>query len=179
MKDLLFILILISFMFFLNSPVLAETESDRPAADQLIKNYYEKHKKDVPSQEMLKKRISTYWESLIKGDLEKAFKFIRPKARTRQNRLRFSSDMENFTFLNYEIKDITIKENYASVRVKRTFKVQSGIVPVEFKKPISQTLTDQWIFTDGDWHIVLKKTKPLFPESRKETNTAPGRQRKK
>ena len=117
------------------------------------------HKKNIPSKEALEKRISTYWELLIKDDLEKAFKFIEPNAQKMQNRMRFCSGMGKFIFLSYEIEDITIKGDHALARVKRTFKIRPGLIPVELD-PINQTLADSWVYVNGLWYIAYKKPKP-------------------
>ena len=132
-------------------------------------------KSNVPPEEALKKRVDAHWEALIRDVPEAAFAFVEPKGRKMPNRMRFCSGMGKFIFLDYEIEEIKLFDDRADVRVKRTFKIRPGVIPVELKDPVSQTLTDAWIRIDGIWYIAFEKPRLLFPESRKGTNTAPSR----
>jgi len=116
----------------------------------------------IPPDEALKKRVEMYWNTILKGAPEDAFVFFEPKAQNRQNRLRFVGGMNNFIFLDYEIEDIEINDGQGSVRVKRTFKIQHGLISVALK-PISQALIDPWICIDGVWYLVYQK--PQLPFS--------------
>lgn len=123
-------------------------------------------KEKVPPEEALNKRVEMYWNILITGAAEDAFAFIEPKAQNIQNRRRFVGGMNNFIFLSYEIEDIKVENDRGSARVKRIFKIQHGLIPIDLK-PISHTLTDPWTCIDGIWYLVYQKLKLPFSQGRK------------
>jgi hypothetical protein len=123
-------------------------------------------KETVSPEEALKKRVEMYWNTLITNEAENAFAFIEPKAQNIQNRLRFVGGMNNFIFLSYEIEDIEVVNDRGSARVKRTFKMQPGLFPIDLK-PISQTLTDPWTCIDGIWYLAYQELKLPFSQGRK------------
>jgi hypothetical protein len=132
--------------------------------------------KSLTPEEALRKRVAAYWETLIAGDLEEAFKFIEPKGQKIQNRSRFITGMGNFIFLSYQIEDIMLKNDRASVRVKRTFKLQPGLIPLEIKEPASQTLTDPWVRINDIWYVAYGKPRPPFSEDHKKLQFTPSPQ---
>jgi hypothetical protein len=133
-------------------------------------------KKSLTPEEALRKRVAGYWETLIAGDLEEAFNFIEPKGQKTQNRSRFIAGMGNFIFLSYEIKDMKMEGDRASVRVKRTFNLQPGLIPLEMKEPAVQTLTDPWVRINDIWYLSYEKPKPPFFEDSKRFQTTPNPQ---
>jgi hypothetical protein len=132
---------------------------------------------NLTPEEALRKRVAAYWEALIEGDQEKAFAFVEPKARKTSNRDRFCSGMKNFDFLSYEIKEIKLEDTRALVRVERIFNIQPWVIPIQFKDPISQTQTDEWVRMDGIWYAAYGRPKTLFPGGPKRpTGTSPKNQ---
>jgi hypothetical protein len=119
-------------------------------------------KKSLTPEEALRKRVAGYWETLIAGNLEEAFVFIEPKGQNIQNRSRFVAGMGNFIFLSYKIEDIKLEGDRASVRVKRTFELQPGLIPLKMKEPAIQTLTDPWVQINGIWYAAFGKPRPPF-----------------
>jgi hypothetical protein len=113
-------------------------------------------------EEALRKRVAAYWETLIAGNLEEAFNFIEPKGQNTQNRHRFTAGMGNFVFLNYKIEDIKLEGDRASVRVKRTFKIQPGSIPLKMKETASQIIADPWVRINDIWYAAYEKPKPPF-----------------
>jgi len=130
-------------------------------------------KKSLTPEEALQKRVAGYWETLIAGDLEEAFMFIEPKGQKIQNRSRFTAGMSNFIFLSYNIEDIKLKGDRASVRVKRTFNLQPGLIPIEMKEPAIQTLTDPWVRINDIWYAAYGKPRPPFLNDPKRLQTTP------
>jgi hypothetical protein len=130
-------------------------------------------KQTLTPEEALRKRVAAYWETLIAGDLEEAFNFIEPKGQKTQNRSRFIAGMGNFIFLSYRIEDITMEGYRASVRVKRTFKIQPGFIPIVIKEPASQTLTDPWVQINDIWYAAYGKPRPPFPNDPKRLKITP------
>ena len=125
-------------------------------------------KKSLTPEEALRKRVATYWETLIAGDLEEAFNFIEPKGQKIQNRSRFTVGMGNFIFLSYKIEDIKLEGNRALVRVKRTFKLQPGLIPIEIKEPAIQTLTDPWVRINDIWYAAYGNSRtPFFKDTKR------------
>ena len=129
-------------------------------------------KKSLTPEEALQKRVAGYWETLIAGDLEEAFRFIEPKGQNIQNRSRFTAGMGNFIFLSYEIEDTMLEGDHASVRVKRTFKLQPGFIPIEME-PVSQTLTDPWVRINDIWYAAYGKPRPPFLNDPKRLQIPP------
>jgi hypothetical protein len=129
-------------------------------------------KKSLTPEEALRKRVAGYWETLIAGDLEEAFNFIEPKAQKTQNRSRFIAGMSNFIFLSYEIEDTMLEGDHASARVKRTFKLQPGFIPIEME-PVSQTLTDPWVRINDIWYAAYGKPRPPFLNDPKRLQIPP------
>jgi hypothetical protein len=124
-------------------------------------------KKSLTPEEALRKRVAAYWDTLITGDLEEAFNFIEPKGQNFQNRSRFTAGMSNFIFLSYSIEDIKLEGDRASVRVKRTFNLQPGLIPLKIKEPASQTLTDPWVRINDIWYAAYGIPRPQFLEDPK------------
>jgi hypothetical protein len=124
-------------------------------------------KKSLTPEDALRKRVATYWETLIAGDLEEAFNFIEPKGQKIQNRSRFTVGMSNFIFLSYKIEDIKLEGDRASVRVKRNFKIQPVMMPIEIKEHVSQTLTDPWVRINDIWYAAYGIPRPQFLEDPK------------
>jgi hypothetical protein len=125
-------------------------------------------KKSLTPEEALRKRVATYWETLIAGNLEEAFIFIEPKGQKIQNRSRFIAGMGNFIFLSYKIEDIKLEGNRALVRVKRTFKLQPGLIPIEIKEPAIQTLTDPWVRINDIWYAAYGNSRtPFFKDTKR------------
>ena len=132
---------------------------------------------NLTPEEALQKRVAAYWEALIEGDREKAFAFIEPKAQKTYNRDRFCSGMSNFDFLSYEIKEIKLEDTRALVGVERTFNIQPGVIPIQFKDPVRQMSTDAWVQIDGIWYAAYERPKTLFPGGPKRpTETSPKNQ---
>ncbi len=132
---------------------------------------------NLTPEEALQKRVAAYWEALIEGDREKAFAFIEPKAQKTYNRDRFCSGMSNFDFLSYEIKEIKLEDTRALVGVERTFNIQPGVIPIQFKDPVRQMRTDVWVQIDGIWYAAYERPKTLFPGGPKRpTETSPKNQ---
>ena len=130
-------------------------------------------KKSLTPEEALRKRVAGYWETLIAGDLEEAFNFIEPKGQKTQNRSRFIAGMGNFIFLSYEIEDTMLEGDHAWVRVKRTFKLQPGFIPIEMQEPVSQTLTDPWVRINDIWYAAYGKPRPPFLNDPKRLQIPP------
>lgn len=130
---------------------------------------------NLTPEEALRNRVAAYWETLIEGDQEKAFMFIEPQGQKPSNRDRFCSGMRNFDFLSYEIKEIKLEDTRALVSVERTFKIQPWVIPLQFKDPISQTQTDEWVRIDGIWYAAYERPKKsLFPGGpERQTGTSP------
>lgn len=124
-------------------------------------------KPSLTPEEALRERVAAYWEKLIAGDLEEAFMFIEPKGQKIQNRSRFIAGMGNFIFMSYEIEDMKVEGDRASVRVKRTFKVQPGLIPLVMKEPVSQTHTDPWARISDIWYVAYEEPKTPFFEDLK------------
>jgi len=122
-----------------------------------------------PTQEKLNQRVMAYWDALRKGELENAFDFIEPEANTPKNRYRFISGMSNFDFTEYTIESITISGTKANVKVKRTFTLRPGIIPLP-KQSITQTMEEPWIFSEGTWYWEFQEPKSPF------VNTGPSRE---
>jgi hypothetical protein len=130
-------------------------------------------KTSLTPEESLRKRVAAYWETLIAGDLEEAFKFIEPKGQKIQNRSRFITGMGNFIFFSYKIEDINLEGDRASVSVKRTFKIQPGSIPLEMKEPVSQILADPWVRINDIWYAAYEKPKPPFFKDPKRLQITP------
>jgi hypothetical protein len=125
-------------------------------------------KTNLTPEEVLRKRVAAYWQTLISGDLEKAFNFIEPEGQKIQNRSRFITGMSNFIFLSYNIEDIKLEGDRASVSVKRTFELHPAWIPIEIKEPVSQTLADPWVRINDIWYAAYEKPRPsLFEDSQK------------
>lgn len=126
----------------------------------------------VPPEEALRKRVAAYWETLIEDDPEGVFMFLEPKGREKRSRTRFIEGISNFNFLSYKIEDIKLEGDRALVRVKRTFRLQPGWIPLEMK-PVSQTITDAWVRVDGIWYGAYVKAILPFPLNSKISNAVP------
>ena len=132
---------------------------------------------NLTPEEALQKRVAAYWEALIEGDQDKAFAFIEPKAQKTYNRDRFCSGMRNFNFLSYEIKEIKLEDTRAFVSVERIFNIQPWVIPIQFKDPVTQMMTDAWVQIDGIWYAAYGKPKTLFPGGPKRPiETSPKKQ---
>jgi hypothetical protein len=166
MKKLIFvgIMMIIGLVFL---PVSGAQE--RPGLKQTVNAA---QKQIAKEKENLENRVSAYWEALVAGNTKKAFDFIVPSAQTEANRTRFMNGMSNFRFENYELQEINLSGDEASVGVKRDFQIAPGIIPIE-PGSLSQTLQDKWIKTEGKWYISYPKNTSPFPEAgaRKQKRT--------
>jgi len=108
----------------------------------------------VPSEEALRSRVSAYWDARVQGSPEKAYELLEPKAKEVTSLGAYYNRTNKSDILSYEIQniDMHLEDNEAMVRLKRSFKIKPGAIPINVDKILEQTSEDRWVFIDGKWY---------------------------
>jgi hypothetical protein len=102
-------------------------------------------------EELLKKRVSEFWDAKIIGDMDKLYNLHDPFFRAAVPINIFRGQVSPFRYLKYQIIDLKIEDLVAKVTVlvKYSGEIQGKMKPlkVDDEKPT----TVLWIFIDGTW----------------------------
>lgn len=108
----------------------------------------------MSQEEALRSRVSAHWDARVQGSPEKAYELLEPKAKEVTSLAVYDNNTNKFDILSYEIQniDIHLEDNEAMVRVKRSFKIKPGAIPINIDKILEQTTEYRWVFIDGKWY---------------------------
>lgn len=110
---------------------------------------------DADKERLLAERVKLLWDAMVKRDRETIYDMYDPFFKSRENKLTFAGRQIPIYYYNPEIRQIDIKGNVATVKVKieyeiKGFKTQLGTVINEPKKEVITTET--WLFIDDNWY---------------------------
>jgi len=102
-------------------------------------------------EEILKKRVSEFWDAKIIGDSDKLYGLHDPFYRAAVPLNVFKGRILPFRYHSYQIIDIKIEDLIAKVTVlvKYSGEIQGKVKP--FKVEDEKPTTVSWIFIDGNW----------------------------
>lgn len=108
----------------------------------------------APTKERLVERAGVYWDAVTARDFSTIYQLesgsldgsLTPEA---VRRLMGRSRLQR-----YEIKDVNIEGNIATVMIERVHGLEG------LKAPITSTQGDPWAFVDGDWYHGRAPIKP-------------------
>jgi len=109
--------------------------------------------KNMSSEEVLRERVTEYWEFMIKGEIDKSYGYEEPFYRKTVNMTNHIKSINTVSarWKRAEIKTIKIKDDMAEVylmlRIEMMFP-KENIGKIEQEMP----LTDKWISVDGIWY---------------------------
>jgi hypothetical protein len=99
-----------------------------------------------PTEARLMERAHAYWSALQAGDFATMYGL---EAGARDGTLsaeKLRNSVGRSRLLKYAFKEVKIEQDYAGIKVERTFSVANirGSVPT--------TQQDRWMFIEGDWY---------------------------
>lgn len=107
------------------------------------------------SEEVLRKRMSDYWQAMVDGKYEVSYAFMDPFFRDARNLKNYQDGMGMVQYHSYQFGRIAIKGNLAKVALRVEGSVPeltmpSGKKTSQPRKPI--TFVDTWVFVNGNWY---------------------------
>ncbi len=103
---------------------------------------------------LLKERVSAYWKGMIKKDLKTTYKIHDSFYRARILFDYYASHRGPMVYHTYNIEDLKIEGNVATVRIKVKYEVPKlTILGKETSLPSKEiTAEDTYLFVDGTWY---------------------------
>jgi len=139
----------------------------------------------------LRERNAQYWDARVRGDLFDAYRFHPPAFREAVTFSAYSQGRGVTTVLDYEIKDVRIDGDEATVKSRYYYTVLHPML-VKPVQPRWGEVDEQWVRVDGEWYRKFRfpvgdpypdtpwnrpgqVAKPAAPPSSVEAPAAPGR----
>lgn len=115
--------------------------------------------KSVSDEEALRARVMVYWDSKIKGELDKTYQMEQPGYRKAVSLVNYILHQTNPTIVTkgFEIADMYKRDTdhaEVSIRASQIFKAP-GSKPFEH----DMVLTEQWVRINGEWYHVFGNKK--------------------
>ncbi len=103
---------------------------------------------------LLKRRLIEYWEGMIKKDFETTYNIHDPFYRSRIPYEYYLAIRGPMSYKSYNIEDIKIEDNIASVKLKVTYEVANlNILGKNTSLPDTEiTIHDTFLFIDDNWY---------------------------
>ena len=117
---------------------------------------------NVRGEKKLRERVSQFWGDRILSNWGGNYDLLDPYFRQRTSREYYIANQLKTIYYSFEIKDIKITDNMASVTIKYTHEVPEFISPQGKKLKVpkrDEEITEVWIWIDGDWFRVFKDVK--------------------
>lgn len=115
---------------------------------------------DKERMSLLDKRIKTFWDTRIEGDLEAVWTGFDPVYRMKMSKYKWMSMQENIAYFKYSVLNdgpITINGNFARVDVEIEVTARPAVVEegfVEASVPKKAKASQLWGWFYDDWYLV-------------------------
>lgn len=109
---------------------------------------------DEGKEILLKERVQTLWEGMVKRDRGLMYDMYDPFFRINVNKMQFVGMNMPIYYFNPELKLYEIKGNVARINVKVEYEVRGvKLHGKEVKEPRKETVTTEtWLFIDDNWY---------------------------
>ncbi|MCL4475418.1 MAG: glycoside hydrolase [Nitrospirae bacterium] len=112
-----------------------------------------------PSEARLRKRVSRFWSDRLVSNWGGNYDLMDPYFRQITTKEYYIANQFKTIYYNFEIKDVKISENRATVTIKYTLEVPEFVSPSGKKLKVpkrDEEITEEWIWIAGDWFKVFK-----------------------
>jgi hypothetical protein len=103
---------------------------------------------------LLRERVKAYWKGMIKKDLKTTYEIHDPFYKAKIPFDYYSAHRGPMVYQSYNIEDLKIEGNEATVRIKVKYEVPKIIIlgKETFMPPKEITAEDTYLFIDGTWY---------------------------
>lgn len=103
---------------------------------------------------LLRERVKAYWKGMIKKDLKTTYEIHDPFYKARIPFDYYSAHRGPMVYHSYNIEDLKIEGNEATVKIKVKYEVPKIIIlgKETFMPPNEITAEDTYLFIDGTWY---------------------------
>jgi hypothetical protein len=103
---------------------------------------------------MLRRSVADYWDSMIKGDVQRAYQLQDPFFRARVSFDAYAAQRGPFVYHSHVTRNVTIDGNVAHVQSTTNFEIprllvlgrEQSVPPRDFE------IDDTWLYVDGHWY---------------------------
>ena len=110
------------------------------------------------SQARLEERVGGFWKTRVAADWSGSYAFMDPIFRSRVRREAYIGSQGVVKYYDFKIEKLDVTERIAKATVRYTFEIPE--LEVQGKRHVvpkrDEPTTQEWIFVDGDWHLVFK-----------------------
>jgi len=117
--------------------------------------------KSLQDEEVLKERVTSYWNHKIKREFDKVYPYEDPLFRKRISLVAYIQQYGSSakTYTSFEVQNIKLNDaEHAEVKIKTDVRLK---VPGAKAFEHETELTEQWVRVDGEWYHVPKGKKSL------------------
>ena len=112
--------------------------------------------KNLSDEEVLRERVTAYWNYRVNLELEKSYEYEYPLTRKMQNLVSYiqSFNVGAVQWKSFDIKKISMEEDTAHVDL--ALKARLRLPGIRVSEP-ETVVTDQWARYEGQWYHVLNR----------------------
>jgi hypothetical protein len=109
---------------------------------------------DNERMKLLRQRANEYWKGMVEKDQKTTYELHDPFYKAFIPYAQYAGRLNPIKYLNFDLQDIKIEGNVATVKIKLTYEVPKiKVMETEFNQPPKEaTLEDTYIFVDGTWY---------------------------
>ncbi len=103
---------------------------------------------------LLEKRVTEFWNTMVKHDLEKAYEYYDPFMRARMNVHEFINKHGLVKYDSFTIEDIKVEGNVGTVRLSVTYHIPKiKVFKREFSQPkTTRSFEERWLYVYDNWY---------------------------
>jgi len=111
------------------------------------------------SQARLEERVGGFWKTRVAADWGGSYAFMDPIFRSRVRREAYIGSQGVVKYYDFKIEKLDVTERIAKATVRYTFEIPELEVAPGKRQAVPKRddpTTQEWVFVDGDWHLVFK-----------------------
>jgi hypothetical protein len=113
-----------------------------------------------PTKEALEARAKEYWDLRVRGDWQQIYSYLCPEERKHISKEIFARQRSaQFSTPEYKIEEVLVQGTEGETVVKFNYRIVIPQDTERFRKG-ETSLTDSWVFADGDWYVRLQTLGP-------------------
>lgn len=103
---------------------------------------------------ILRDKVSEFWTAFLKEDYERIYYLYDPFFQARTNKHAFMGTLGRMKYHKFEIKDIKVEGNVATVKVNVVYSLPKVIIKTrEFSQPETPTeFEEKWLYIYDNWY---------------------------